>query len=281
MRDAEVERAPDDRALRVERTVVAEVVPQAQRERRQLEAAPPDAVVAHAVVPFRNGDEGHAVTLWRWKATFSPAAASGASTPSTAHSGASTDVVSGYTGGTAPNPSYEAVCTGSTGHAEAVRVDFDPDVIPREVILDVFFTLHDPTQLNRRGRMSARSTARRCSSPTTNSVRPSRRPVSGPSDWWPGDVVTTIEPLGDFFTRRGVPPGLLREEPGAGLLPRGRAPEGEQDPAVLRRLRPRLIDVPDGRPTRRRLIESSSTTPPCRLPRTGASSWTSRRARRR
>ena len=48
------------------------------------------------------------------------------------------DVVSGYTGGTAPNPSYEAVCTGATGHAEAVRVDFDPDVIPRETILDVF-----------------------------------------------------------------------------------------------------------------------------------------------
>ncbi len=61
------------------------------------------------------------------------------------------DVVSGYTGGTAPDPSYEAVCTGTTGHAEAVRVDFDPDVIPREVILDVFFSLHDPTQLDRQG----------------------------------------------------------------------------------------------------------------------------------
>ena len=50
------------------------------------------------------------------------------------------DVISGYTGGSVQNPSYEAVCTGLTGHAEAVRVDFDPDVIPREVILDVFFT---------------------------------------------------------------------------------------------------------------------------------------------
>ena len=61
------------------------------------------------------------------------------------------DVVSGYTGGATPNPSYEAVCTGATGHAEAIAVTFDPEVIPASVILDVFFTLHDPTQLNRQG----------------------------------------------------------------------------------------------------------------------------------
>lgn len=62
-----------------------------------------------------------------------------------------TDVVSGYTGGSVPNPSYELVCTGSTGHAEAVAVTFDETVIPASVILDVFFTLHDPRQLNRQG----------------------------------------------------------------------------------------------------------------------------------
>ncbi len=61
------------------------------------------------------------------------------------------EVLSGYTGGVSRNPSYETVCTGLTGHAEAVAVTFDAAVIPGDVILDVFFTLHDPRQLNRQG----------------------------------------------------------------------------------------------------------------------------------
>lgn len=59
--------------------------------------------------------------------------------------------VSGYMGGHTPNPTYQAVCNGDTGHAEVVRVDFDPDVISFRALLDVFFTVHDPTQLNRQG----------------------------------------------------------------------------------------------------------------------------------
>ena len=57
----------------------------------------------------------------------------------------------GYTGGHKPNPSYEDICNGNTGHAEVVNVTFDPDEISSEQILDIFFTLHDPTQLNRQG----------------------------------------------------------------------------------------------------------------------------------
>jgi peptide-methionine (S)-S-oxide reductase len=61
------------------------------------------------------------------------------------------ELVSGYAGGHAANPGYEAVCTGSTGHAEVVQVRFDPEVLPYRRLLEIFFTIHDPTQLDRQG----------------------------------------------------------------------------------------------------------------------------------
>ncbi len=61
------------------------------------------------------------------------------------------NVTSGYAGGTVANPSYEAVCTGTTGHAEVTQVEFDPAVISYQDLLDVFFTIHDPTTLNQQG----------------------------------------------------------------------------------------------------------------------------------
>ncbi len=61
------------------------------------------------------------------------------------------DVVSGYSGGKTANPSYEAVCTGATGHAETVQVTFDPAVVSYRELLEVFFSIHDPTSLNRQG----------------------------------------------------------------------------------------------------------------------------------
>lgn len=61
------------------------------------------------------------------------------------------EVISGYIGGTVENPSYQQVCSGTTGHAEAIQVTFDPDAISYEKLLNLFWKAHDPTQLNRQG----------------------------------------------------------------------------------------------------------------------------------
>jgi peptide-methionine (S)-S-oxide reductase len=61
------------------------------------------------------------------------------------------EVVSGYSGGTVPDPTYEQVCRGNTGHAEVVQVTFDPAVVSFREILEVYFSIHDPTTLNRQG----------------------------------------------------------------------------------------------------------------------------------
>lgn len=60
-------------------------------------------------------------------------------------------VVSGYAGGHVDDPTYQQVCAGTTGHAEVVQVRFDPDVIPYRRVVEIFFTIHDPTQLDRQG----------------------------------------------------------------------------------------------------------------------------------
>jgi peptide-methionine (S)-S-oxide reductase len=62
-----------------------------------------------------------------------------------------TDVESGYSNGQTQNPSYQDVCTGTTGHAEVVKLEYDPSQVSTRQILEIFFTVHDPTQLNRQG----------------------------------------------------------------------------------------------------------------------------------
>lgn len=110
-----------------------------------------------------------------------------------------TDVHSCFTGGDVPNPSYELVCTGTTGHAEAVAVTFDETVIPATVILDAYFTMHDPTQLNRQGNDIGTQyrSAMFYTDEDQREVFETARARAG--EYWPDPVVTVIEPLGAVY----------------------------------------------------------------------------------
>lgn len=127
-----------------------------------------------------------------------------------------TDVVSGYTGGHADNPSYEQVCGGTTGHAEAVAVTFDEDVIPVEVILNVFFTLHDPRQLNRQGNDIGEQY--RSAMFYTDSAQKElfQTAITRASKLWDGDVVTQLVPLGAFFEAEDEHQDFFARNPGQG-----------------------------------------------------------------
>jgi peptide-methionine (S)-S-oxide reductase len=115
------------------------------------------------------------------------------------------DAVSGYTGGTAENPTYKQVCTGSTGHAEVVQVTYDPSVISYRDLLDVFFTIHDPTTLNRQG--ADVGTQYRSvilyHSPEQKQTAEEVIHATGASGIWHAPIVTQVEPLEAFYPAEG------------------------------------------------------------------------------
>lgn len=126
------------------------------------------------------------------------------------------DVVSGYTGGQTVYPSYESVCTGTTGHAEAVAVTFDPDVIPADVILDVFFTLHDPRQLNRQG--NDVGTQYRSAMFYTDAAQKLQfeEARDRAAEYWDGGIVTEIAPLGEYYVAESYHQDFFAKNPGQG-----------------------------------------------------------------
>lgn len=126
------------------------------------------------------------------------------------------DVVSGYTGGSTVDPSYDDVCTGTTGHAEAVAVTFDPEVIPAEVILDVFFTLHDPRQLDRQGADVGTQyrSAMFFDGEEQRALFEAARERA--SEYWEGGIVTMIEPLGTFNPAEDDHQDFFAKNPGQG-----------------------------------------------------------------
>ena len=108
-------------------------------------------------------------------------------------------VESGYTGGSVTNPTYKQVCGGDTGHAEAVRLTFDPDVISYDDLLDIYFGTHDPTQLNRQGN-DVGTQYRSAIFPHSPAQEASTRSaIERAQADWDSAIVTTVEPLGEWY----------------------------------------------------------------------------------
>ncbi len=108
-------------------------------------------------------------------------------------------IESGYTGGTLPNPTYKQVCGGDTGHAEAIRITYDPAVISYDDLLDVLFATHDPTQLNRQG--NDIGTQYRSAVFPLNAAQEAaaRAAIARNQPNWPAPIVTMIEPAADWY----------------------------------------------------------------------------------
>jgi len=127
-------------------------------------------------------------------------------------------VVSGYAGGTVSNPSYEQVCTGSTGHAEVVQITFDPEVISFRDLLGVFFTVHDPTTLNRQGAdvgSQYRSAIFYHSDEQETIAQEVIRELEA-ARIWDDPIVTEVTPLADFYAAEDYHQGYFRKNPNQG-----------------------------------------------------------------
>jgi peptide-methionine (S)-S-oxide reductase len=127
-------------------------------------------------------------------------------------------VLPGYAGGTVPDPTYEEVCTGRTGHAEVVQIEFDPAQITYREILQIFFTVHDPTSLNRQG--ADVGTQYRSvilfHSPEQRTVAAEVLHQVEEERLWPRRPVTEVVPLKTFYPAEDYHRDYFRRNPGQG-----------------------------------------------------------------
>lgn len=127
-------------------------------------------------------------------------------------------VISGYSGGARPDPTYQQVCSGATGHAEVVQVEFDTDAISLETLLRVFFAIHDPTTLNRQGAdvgTQYRSVIFYHSEDQRETAERVMTELAG-EGIWSSPVVTQLEPLSRFYPAESYHQDYYRQHPGQG-----------------------------------------------------------------
>jgi peptide-methionine (S)-S-oxide reductase len=110
-----------------------------------------------------------------------------------------TAVESGYTGGSVANPTYEQICTGTTGHAEVVKLHFDPDVISYRELLEIFFTIHDPTTLNRQGNDVGTQYRSVIYYDSPEQLEIAKHVMSEMALVWDAPIVTEIKPVEAYF----------------------------------------------------------------------------------
>jgi peptide-methionine (S)-S-oxide reductase len=124
-------------------------------------------------------------------------------------------VVSGYAGGSAENPTYQQVCSGTTGHAEVAQITYDPEVISYQELLDVFWRTHDPTTLNRQGAdvgPQYRSVIFYHNEEQKTLAEKSKQETDA-SDLWPNPIVTEIQPLPKFYPAEDYHQNYFRQNP--------------------------------------------------------------------
>jgi peptide-methionine (S)-S-oxide reductase len=122
-------------------------------------------------------------------------------------------VESGYTGGNVPNPTYEQVCEGTTGHAEVVKVTFDPEAVSYREILEIFFTIHDPTTPNRQGNDIGTQyrSAIYYHSPEQHDT--ARHVMAEMANVWDAPIVTELSPAGEYYKAEDYHQNYFRQHP--------------------------------------------------------------------
>ncbi len=127
-------------------------------------------------------------------------------------------VESGYMGGPRPNPTYEQVCTGVSGHAEVIQITFDPAVVTFKEILEVFFVIHDPTTLNRQGNDAGTQyrSAIFYHSPEQKAASEQVIANLGGAGLWRDPIVTEVTPTSVFYIAEDYHQEYFARNPGAG-----------------------------------------------------------------
>ncbi len=124
------------------------------------------------------------------------------------------DVMSVYTGGDLPYPTYDQVSMGTTGHAEAARITFNDKLIPTEVILDIFFLIHDPTTLNRQGNDIGTQYRSAMFYEDDEQKEVFEAALKRAQEHWDDPIVTELKPLGEFYLAENHHQNYFDKNPG-------------------------------------------------------------------